>query len=109
MILDDDLSIVWGLFLSGTPKDLESIASIVLKFFDQHERELYLMKQAITKEVQLTSALRLVFVSRCSKYYLHHQTHQQHSSDKITLRVNFFLATANVLDSRTSKLYYMIL
>lgn len=54
LILDDDLSIVWGLFLSGTPKDMESIASIILKFFEQHGRELYLMKQAITKEVQLT-------------------------------------------------------
>jgi len=54
LILDDDLSIVWGLFLCGSPKDMESIASIVLKFFDQHQRELYLMKQAITKEVQLT-------------------------------------------------------
>ena len=55
LLLDDDLSIVWGLLLSATSKDLESLASTILKFFDAHEREVFLIEQAITKEVQLTS------------------------------------------------------
>ena len=33
---------------------MESITSILLKFFDEHNKVVYLMQQAITKEIQLT-------------------------------------------------------
>ena len=52
---------VWGLFAAASNKDLESVASFILKFFVQHKRELFLIEEAITKEVQLTSMSHPIF------------------------------------------------
>ena len=47
---------VWALFLTANTKDLEPITSIILKFFDQHDRVLYLVEKAITREIETTCA-----------------------------------------------------
>jgi hypothetical protein len=57
LLLDGRLSVVWGMMLSSSTKDLESLSSTIIKFFEQHNRHLYLIEQAITKEVQLTGKL----------------------------------------------------
>lgn len=61
LLLEDDLTVVWALFLTANTKDLEPITSIILKFFDQHDRVLYLVEKAITREIQTTSTTQTLF------------------------------------------------
>lgn len=54
LLLSDNLEIVWALFTSADVTELESIASTIVKFFEENERGMVLMKQAISRELQNT-------------------------------------------------------